>query len=81
MADAAIVTASGTDAQSMPFSVVAKDLKTSGIKSRQKPVVGKAATHSRIKSVTTKRSIDVFVSRLHPATDDDDVMSCVSYYT
>ena len=66
------------DVQPMSYNAVATDLKRTGLKSQKKPVVGTATTQSRIKSVATKRSIDVFVSRLHPATDDDDVMECVA---
>jgi len=66
------------EAQPMSYNAVAIDLKRTGLKSQKKPVVGTATTQSRIKSVDTKRSIDVFVSRLHPATDDDDVIEYVA---
>ena len=78
---AAAVSATATSvnkAQPMSFTAVASDLRMTGMKPQRKPVVGTANNHGRIKSVTTKRSIDVFISRLHPATDDDDVMACVT---
>jgi len=47
-------------------------------KKETKCVVGKSTNNVRVKPVITKRSIDVFVSRLHPATDTDDIVSCVT---
>jgi len=78
---AAAVTATAppaVEAQPMSYNAVATDLRRIGLKSQKKPVVGTATTQSRIKSDATKWSIDVFVSRLHPAIDDDDVMECVT---
>ena len=47
-------------------------------KEETKCVVGKSTNNVRVKPVTTKRSIDIFVSRLHPATDTDDIVSYVT---
>lgn len=62
------------------FAALAVDLQQSGIKEKPKarqPVVGKATT-SKLKTVTTTRDIDIFVSRLHPDTEENDMHECVS---
>lgn len=41
-------------------------------------VIGTATSNKHIKSVVTKRSIDVFVSRLDPDTQEADLQSCVT---
>ena len=70
-------TAPATDASS--FASVANALRATGMKKKTtKCVVGKSTTNVRVKPVITKRSIDIFVSRLHPATDTDDIVSCVT---
>ena len=69
--------ATATDASS--FASVANELRATGMKKKTtKCVVGKSTTNVRVKPVITKRSIDIFVSRLHPATDTDDIVSCVT---
>jgi len=69
--------ATATDASS--FASVANELWATGMKKKTtKCVVGKSTTNVRVKPVITKRSIDIFVSRLHPATDTDDIVSCVT---
>ena len=76
-ADAAGSSHDATDTAS--FSSVAKALRSTGMKkTARKCVVGKATNNVRVKPVITKRSIDIFVSRLHPATDTDDIVSCVT---
>ena len=42
-----------------------------------KPVVGASATNKHVKSVTTVRTVDVFVSRLHPQTAKEELVDCV----
>ena len=76
-ADAAGSSHDATDTAS--FSSDAKALRSTGMKkTATKCVVGKATNNVRVKPVITKRSIDIFVSRLHPATDTDDIVSCVT---
>ena len=41
-----------------------------------KPVYGASVTNKRLKSTSTKRSIDVFVSRLEPTTTEEEVVDC-----
>ena len=43
----------------------------------RKPVVGSSMNNKSIKSVNTKRTIDVFVSRLHPMTSLTEIEDCV----
>lgn len=42
-----------------------------------RPVVGRSTTASHLKSIITKRPIDIFVSRLSPFTVVSDVKNCV----
>jgi len=51
------------------YAKLATDLKESGIaprKPRIPPVVGKSTKFTNVKSIVTKRSVDVFTSRWHP---------------
>ena len=48
-----------------------------GITRKAKPVVGKA-TNQKLTSVSTRRNVDIFVSRLHPPTESDDIIECVT---
>jgi len=48
-----------------------------GVTRKAKPVVGKA-TNQKLTSVSTRRNVDVFVSRLHPLTESDDIIECVT---
>lgn len=49
------------------------------VRAKPKPVVGRRSSdESRVKSVVTKRSIDLFVTRLDPDTIASDVTSCVT---
>jgi hypothetical protein len=43
----------------------------------QKLVVGSSASNHRIKSVPTRRNVDIFVSRLHPETSVHELEECV----
>ena len=40
-------------------------------------MVGRA-TNTKVKTVVTTRSIDVFVSRLHPATHENEIHDCTT---
>ena len=63
------------------FATLAGELQHSGIQEKPKvvkvrrTVVGQA-TNSEVKTVVTKRDIDVFVSRLHPTTHESDMQDC-----
>jgi len=46
-------------------------------KADSKTVVGTSLGNTRLRSVQTVRTVDVFVSRLHPATVDEDLLHCV----
>jgi len=48
-----------------------------GVTRKAKPVVGKA-TNQKLTSVSTRRNVDIFVSRLHPLTESDDIIECVT---
>jgi len=41
------------------------------------PVIGVSTANTHIKSVETKRNVDVFVSRLHPQTASAELIDCV----
>jgi len=63
------------------YAKVATDLKESGIaprKPRIPPVVGKSTKFTNVKSVVTKRSVDVFTSRWHPQTHVSEVKDCAA---
>ena len=47
-------------------------------KQPKKLVVGESLENKHVQSVTTVRTVDVFVSRLHPATTDEELTECVS---
>jgi len=46
-----------------------------------KLVVGKSESNNHVQSVATTRSVDVFISRLHPATTDEELINCVNACT
>ena len=50
--------------------------KPKGSKTRW-TVVGRA-TNTKVKTVVTTRAIDVFVSRLHPATHENEIHDCTT---
>lgn len=88
-----VVTATADAATSVPsslngpsFATLAGSLKHSGMAEKphtekksqaRRPVLGRSTTATRLKSVVTKRPIDIFISRLSPYTDSDDVKNCV----
>lgn len=47
-------------------------------KPQVKHVVGLSTANQRVKSVQTCRTIDIFVSRLDPSTDDESIVECIS---
>jgi hypothetical protein len=47
-------------------------------RSRPKPVVGSSETNSHVKGVETSRTVDIFVSRLHPSTAKSELIDCVN---
>ena len=47
-------------------------------KQTAKLVVGESQRNTHVHSVPTQRTIDVFVSRLHPATTEEDLTECVN---
>jgi hypothetical protein len=46
--------------------------------SRSKPVVGSSSTNSHVKGVETYRDVDIFVSRLHPSTNVNELVDCLN---
>lgn len=40
-------------------------------------MVGKSVNNTRLQSVETKRTVDLFISRLNPNTADDELIECV----
>ena len=78
------VAAAATMSSVPSFSAIASQLQTTGIKERPRenrratvPVVGKS-TNLQLKSVVTKRTVDIFVTRLEPETNIDEVSTYVS---
>ena len=69
-----------------PFVVHARRLRREGLtsapatrvnnKQTRKPVFGKS-TSDKVKSVITRRTVDVFVSRLHPQTKNAEIVDTV----
>ena len=45
-------------------------------KPRKKPVIGASVQKQHVKSVATRRTVDVFVSRLRPLTSDKELIEC-----
>ena len=88
-AAAAAVTVNGSSNSNGPsFAALASLLKGSDMAGKpsrvekkpqsHRPVVGRSTTASRLKSIITKRPIDIFVSRLSPFTVVSDVKNCVN---
>ena len=81
----AIGSANGSHSSAMPpvmkrtYGNVAAQLKSGSITERAKrqPVIGKSAKYSQVKTVLTKRQVDVFVSRWLPHTTVSEVSACV----
>jgi len=72
--------------ESIPYAEHVKQLRASGIRPKvvkqkakavNKVLVGTSIGNTHLKSVQTVRTVDVFVSRLHPATVDEDLLQCV----
>jgi len=43
-----------------------------------KAVIGASSEKQHVKSVTTSRCVDVFITRLHPLTADNELLDCVN---
>jgi len=56
---------------------LAKNLKTEGMVAQKQPVVGKSTKFAHVKAVTTKRDVNIFVSRWNPNTTSSEVSECV----
>ena len=89
---AAVLESSGMPPSSaQSFAALASALQSTGMtdktsgrkpqsvvkKAKPKAVIGRASGSSCVRSVITKRQIDMFVSRLAPDTEDVDVLKCV----
>ena len=74
------VDASESTSNSASFSAKAKALQTNGMKARarRKVAVGSSTTNKHVKSVETVRTVDLFVSRLHPQTARSELVDCVN---
>jgi len=72
-------TAPTTAAQVLSAAVQSGAFHNSEVKDQRRPptVVGKAS-NKKIKTVVTKRKVNVFVSRLSPDTSDSEVQSCAA---
>ena len=44
---------------------------------KNKLIAGASSDNKRLKSVVTKRNVDVFISRLHPETSSHELVDCV----
>lgn len=85
-ADAVLVAAKETS-NGPSFAALASSLKSTGMATTKMsttkkplarlPVVGRSTTASKLKSVVTRRPVDMFVSRLHPDTEPSDLLNCV----
>lgn len=75
-------TASEPQASTTSFARLAENLKKSGLSARPKvvrrPVIGSSTQNQRLASVKTFRCVDVFVSRLHPSTNKQELINCVN---
>ena len=75
-----------SNVEEVPYSVHAASLKDHGVKEGQRqnqqkrrlpPVVGRSTANKCVSSVQTVRTVDVFVSRLHPCTTAAELKDCV----
>jgi len=60
---------------------LAGNQRSSGLSIRKpvrKPVIGASTSNKRLASVKTFRSVEVFVSRLHPSTASQELIDCVN---
>jgi len=63
----------------MSYAAKAHDLQRAGMEPARKkePVFGTSVTNRTVKSVDTVRTVDIFVSRLHPLTAEGELIDCV----
>jgi len=59
------------------FRIVNHPVTKKNFTRKIKSVVGKA-TNQKLTSVSTRRNVDIFVSRLHPLTETADIIECVT---
>ena len=86
-AAAAVIVAAKETSNGPSFAALASSLKATGMaatkmSTRKKPlarlpVIGSSNTVSKLKSVVTRRPVDMFVSRLRPDTEPSDLLNCV----
>jgi hypothetical protein len=71
--------APGASSPAVTFASKALDLQHTGMKERapRKTVVGSSTANRHVKSVETVRTVDIFVSRLHPLTSSGELVECV----
>ena len=77
------VTAGGNSTQRKLFADHALLLRNSGMsqqtsKRNRSPVVGSSSSNDRVSAVSTVRTVDIFISRLHPQTTMAEVKECVN---
>ena len=74
----------GMASSTSTFAQLASKLQSTGMVQKQpsrktvRPTIGRATGNQRLKSVVTKRSVDIFVSRLLPDAEVEDVVDCVA---
>lgn len=65
------------------FSAVVTELASVGgikpAKQASKPIIGASTGNKFVKAVTTTRTVDVFVSRLHPLTSQAELLEAVNF--
>jgi hypothetical protein len=65
------------------FSAIAAELRSAGglkpARQVSKPIIGASAGNKFVKAVTTTRTVDVFVSRLHPMTSEAELQESVNF--
>lgn len=65
------------------YAVMAQNLEGSGldkpalVRKTVRPTVGTSKSYDKLKAVTTTRVVDLFVTRLHPATCEEEIMDCI----
>ena len=60
------------------FAAKARDHQRTGVKEKKKPVMGLSTTNRHVKNVETVRTVNIFVSRLHPSTAGSELVDCVN---
>ena len=63
----------------MSYAAKAHDHDRAGMEPvrKKQPVFGTSVTNRTVKSVDTVRTVDIFVSRLHPSTAEGELIDCV----